>query len=475
MMYPADANHCAGEVMRKPVAKAMVITACPQAASAHASEQGFVLLLPTDMYIAAGVATVALTVVLLAFMPATAAGRLFRPLRLLRVPRPRLRHVASCLSWLVLAALVWLGLAGPRDPLANLLPLTIWTVWWVVLVALQGVLGNHWRWTNPWTGPAALLARVTRARARLRYPGWLGHGPALLSFLAFAALLLADPAPTDPGRLALFVAGYWTFAFVGLLAFGPRWMVRGEGLTVLMRAYGRMALLGRSRGRLAVGAPGWQMLAGPRAGLGLALFILVLLGTGSFDGLNETFWWIGVLGLNPLEFPGRSAVVTQNLTGLVVANSALIAVFAGCLWLGDRLAGTGEGLLTSFRRFAPSVLPIALGYHVAHYITVFLVNGQYVVKALNDPLARGSDLLGLGHVHVTTGFFNTPDTVRLIWLTQAGAVVAGHVVAILLAHALALRAHGSHRRALVGQAPVAAFMVAYTFFGLWLLASPRGL
>jgi len=191
--------------------------------------------------------------------------------------------------------------------------------------------------------------------------------------------------------------------------------------------------------------------------------------------LNETFWWIGVIGLNPLEFPGRSLVMRENLAGLALANAALLAAFAACLWLGERLAGTRRPLAMSFRLFAPSILPIALGYHVAHYLTALLVEGQYVLKALNDPLGTGADFLGLGDFYVTTGFFNTPGTVRAIWLTQAGAVVAGHVVAILLAHALAVRDAGSTRRAVLGQAPLAAFMVAYTFFGLWLLASPRGL
>lgn len=77
-------------------------------------------------------------------------------------------------------------------------------------------------------------------------------------------------------------------------------------------------------------------------------------------------------------------------------------------------------------------------------------------------------------MHVTTGFFNTPDSVRAIFLTQAGAVVGGHVLAVILAHVLAMRALGSTRKAVLSQVPLALFMVAYTFFGLWLLASPRG-
>jgi len=451
------------------------LPAWPGAAWAHASEQGFVLLLPTDIYIAAGGATVALTVLLLAVLPPGAAEALFRTMGLVRLRKLRLRHVGSCLAALVLAFLVWRGFTGPRDPTANPMPLFVWTVWWVLMVSLQGLIGNHWRWSNPWTGPAAALARLTGARAPWRYPRRLGHWPAVAGFLGFGGFLLADIAPTDPGRLAVVAGIYWAAMLLGLLLFGPAWMLRAEALTVMMRAYARMGLFGRARGRLALGLNGWQVLARPAPPLALAVFMVILLGTGSFDGLNETFWWIGLLGLNPLEFPGRSAVVGPNLAGLVLANIALLAVFAACLWLGERLAGTRRPLGAAFRLFAPSILPIALGYHIAHYLTVLLVEGQYVLKFLNDPLARGADLLGLGHFHVTTGFFNTPGTVKAIWLGQAGAVVAGHVIAILLAHALALRAAGSNRRAVLGQAPLAAFMVGYTVFGLWLLASPRGL
>ena len=107
--------------------------------------------------------------------------------------------------------------------------------------------------------------------------------------------------------------------------------------------------------------------------------------------------------------------------------------------------------------------------------TAILVDGQYALVALSDPLGRGHDLLGLGEFYVTTGFFNTPASVRAIWLSQAGAVVAGHVVSVMLAHGNAVRAFGSGRRAALSQAPLVLFMVAYTVFGLWLLASPRGL
>ena len=128
---------------------AALLIARPGIALAHASEQGFVLLLPTDVYITAGAASVALTVVLLAFLPDWVAARLFQPMATLLLTKLRFRHIISCLSALLLGFLVWRGLTGPRAPLTNPLPLFVWTVWWVILVALQGLVGNHWRWTNP--------------------------------------------------------------------------------------------------------------------------------------------------------------------------------------------------------------------------------------------------------------------------------------------------------------------------------------
>ena len=447
------------------------------AAWAHASEQGFVLLLPTDAYIAAGVLAVALTVGALAIAPRV-GERLFVPLRLplsgmrAKWPGPL---IGSCVAALGLFALVFAGLYGARDPMENPLPLFVWTLWWVGLVSVQGLVFDHWRWSNPWTGPGAVLAWITGARAPLRYPRRLGYWPGIVGFLAFAGFLLADPAPSDPARLALIVGIYWLVMAMGLALFGARWLLCADAVTILMRSYGRMAMVGRARGRVALGLPGWQVMAGRRAAPGLGIFILLMLGSGSFDGLNETFWWLVQIGINPLEFPGRSAVMVQTLTGLLVANAALIAVFFAATRIGLWMAGSDIALSEAVRLFAPAILPIALGYHIAHYLTSFLVDGQYVLVALSDPLHRGADLLGLGPHFVTTGFLHTPATVRMIWLSQAGAVVGGHVIAILMAHALSLRQFPEPRRALLSQAPLAAFMIAYTFFGLWLLASPRGM
>jgi len=140
-----------------------------------------------------------------------------------------------------------------------------------------------------------------------------------------------------------------------------------------------------------VGMPGWRVLTNPAVSISSAVFILVLLGTGSFDGFNETFYWLSIIGVNPLEFPGRSAVVNQTVIGLILSNTLLVLIYACCIYAGLMLANRQADNSQSVRfreafcYLAISILPIALAYHFAHFLTAFLVNVQYALAAATDP------------------------------------------------------------------------------------------
>ena len=73
---------------------------------------------------------------------------------------------------------------------------------------------------------------------------------------------------------------------------------------------------------------------------------------------------------------------------------------------------------------------------------------------------------------MTTVFLNTYGPVRLIWTVEVIAIVVGHVFGVVLAHALATRHFGGGRKTVASQLPLAALMVLYTLFGLWLLSTP---
>jgi hypothetical protein len=156
----------------------------------------------------------------------------------------------------------------------------------------------------------------------------------------------------------------------------------------------------------------------------------------------------------------------------------LVAVFGMLIWLGHLAASDTaylhHRLADLIRAYAPSLLPIALAYHIAHYLPSLLVDGQYVLLMMDGLMGSDVHLLGLGGFHVTDGFFKHQDTVRIIWLTQAGCVVTGHVLSVLLAHHIAGGFYHNRWETMISQMPLAFFMVAYTWLGLWLLASPKG-
>ena len=452
---------------------ALVMPATATTALAHASDRGFVLLLPTGYYAFAGAAAVTASFLVLAILPSEPVLRLFAArLPLVGIPR---RGVAatSLLSFACLAVLVAAGLLGSRDPLSNPLPLVVWTLLWVGLTLAQGTIGDLWRWLNPWSGPLQIAGRVAgRRRTPLSLPRWVGFWPAALFFFGFAWFELIDPAPDDPERLAAAVACYWTASFAAMLLVGERWRRRGEFLSVFFDMLARLAVLGRQGRRLCLCWPGAQLATVRPLPASGVVFLILALASVSFDGLSKTFFWLGINGVNPLEFPGRSAMTGINTAGLVLTFAALWLAFQAAVRAGAWLGGIEVASGKAAGLYVWSIVPIALAYHFAHYLTLLAVNAQYALVALSDPFSRGWNLFGTAYWPVSPGIVAGAGSAWVLWNLQAGAIILGHVVAVLVAHRLALRLVASRRAAALGQAPLALLMVGYTVFGLWLLSTP---
>ena len=458
---------------------ALAAAAAP-AALAHAGERGFIMLLPTGLFLTAGTIAVAVSfLVVIRFRGSVLRRRLESARRaLFTVPRsiPGTNAAASA----VLVALVAAGLAGSRDPLANPLPLSVWTLMWVGLTFVHAVLGYVWPHVNPWTA----LARLVRGALRrdgddgagvLVWPQALGAWPAVALLLLFAWFELVYPAPQDPAILAFAVAVYSIFTVAGMVLFGNEaWERHVEIFSRFFRIVSWIAPLrtveeGGAR-RLAVTFPGARLLGVDSLPAARVVFVVVALATVSFDGLSRTFWWLDLVGENPLEHPGRTALVGRNTLGLAGAAIALLAAYAmsaaaGAWWSGSRPA-------EALRRFVVSIVPIAFGYHLAHYLPSFLVDAQYALKALSDPLGRGWNLLGTRDLHVTASFLTHHASVELIWYAQTAAIVVAHVAAVVVLHGLAGEPQGGRMVTIRSEIPLTGLMIAYTLFGLWLLSTP---
>ena len=191
----------------------------------------------------------------------------------------------------------------------------------------------------------------------------------------------------------------------------------------------------------------------------------------SFDGLHDTFWWLARIGVNPLEFPGRSAVAGVNTAGLLLAWPLTAGLILAAIALGRRLAGRRAPFWDDAGPWFLSFLPIAAGYHAAHYLVALLTDGQYAIAALNDPLGRGWSLFGLPHHWVSFGFLGDRGGVTAIWNAQFALILGAHLLAVLLGFRLAARQGLAGFRA---HLPMTVLMVLYTVLGLWLLAAPTG-
>lgn len=455
-----------------------IVTLFPTTALAHGAEGGIVLLLPTGYYLAGAVLAVAASFLLLAALPARlvdrAASMRLRLFAVQDIPYT----LISLIGFVFLASLVSAGFLGSRDPVANPLPTMIWTIWWVCFAVVQAVTGPLWPHLNPWTGILRLLGHHRRDRLAT-LPAGIGYAVAIGQFSAFAWFELIDPAPSDPDRLAVAITLYFLFNLLGAMTFGQRdWMARAEPFSIFFGLVGRLSPVAREdvaadRTRLSLVWPGRELILCPALPLSAVLFLVLTLSTVSFDGLSRTFAWLGTIGVNPLEFPGRSAVILSGALGMIGTFMALAGAFLAAVALGSAMAAQPSLWREAAGRLIYSIVPIAVAFQAAHYLTNVLVDGQNAAIAISDPFALGWNLFGTAQWHMTTSFLNTLDGVTLIFNTETVMIALGHVIGIVMAHVIATNLFESPRKAVLSQIPLAALMVFYTGFGLWLLSTPR--
>ena len=195
-----------------------------------------------------------------------------------------------------------------------------------------------------------------------------------------------------------------------------------------------------------------------------------MIGTVTFDGLSQGSVWAQLK--RPLDEAfiaaglATSAAQTLSATVGLVVCVALVATFYA---LGCRYAHRLAPALSAERlrcAFVHSLVPIALAYVAAHYLTFLLFEGQAIVYLLSDPLGRGWDLLGTASAAVDYGLISQNGA----WYAQVVCVVVGHIAALTLAHDRALAVYGAARPAARSQYAMLAIMIGFTTLALWLLA-----
>ena len=373
-----------------------------------------------------------------------------------------LRVVARVLAGIVtvwtLAALVF----GP-DSARNPVPQVVYVWLWVGLAFSSMLLGPVWRVINPLRALHAGLLRLARVSPDLAaLPYRWGLWPAALGLGTFTWVELVAEDNTSLGFLRVLVAVFFAVSLLGAAVFGRTWFDHADPFEAWSRLLGLLSPLGRRHdGRWVLRTPlhGVNGLRGQR---GLVPTVAVMLGGTAYDGFSANLSWATFVQSSPLP----SALLR---TATLLAFFGFVAL---TIWLASVVSVTlaGEPFSRSFSfvsDIAPSLIPIAGGYVIAHYWSLWVYQGQFAWRLLTDPLGTGADLLGTADL--------TPNDLliqpTLVATIQAVSIVVGHLLGVLAAHERAITVL-DRRAAVIGQVPLMVVMVFYTLGGLTILFAP---
>lgn len=440
-------------------------------ALAHGIGQTYTLPLPLWLYLWGSGAVVFLSFVVIGLFigkrkitPDTKITVSTTTLRIPQLPLRILQFVSLFLFFLTILT----GLFGNQDPVKNFSPNFIWAVFIIVFVVTSALFGNYWQYLNPFKIIFNLIEKLLPKPVSLNitYPKSLKYWPAVAFYLAFIWLELASGFSAEPRILAFFIVIYSTITFWGMILFGKdTWLEGGEFLTVLANFLSRFSPLEYKNEAIFIRNPVNKLIDNGKIDFSLVMFIILTLAGVAFDSFKESPLFFQILAVFGLE--STSPQVYQSL-GVLLMSAPYLLLYFFFSALGKILSGTKETMATFASTFALSLLPISLAYFVAHFYSLFLIQGQALIYLVSDPFGIGWNLFGTAGYEMKIGFLRADH----VWFSQIGLIVLGHVAAIYLAHYIALNVFINHRQAILSQYPMATLMIFYTVFSLWLLSQP---
>ena len=431
------------------------------------------LPIPAELFAAAASLVLVVSFVSLAAGWRTPRLESVRERSWLRLPRA-IDGLLGAVGLGLFATGLYAGFAGTDIENDNLLPTLVYVAFWVGVPVVSLLLGDVFRLLSPWRTVGRLAGAVASrfsgpdVTEPLPYPDRLGRWPAVAGLFAFAFVELCWGQGRDPQVLAALALAYFAVQLIGMGLYGVEaWSRNGDAFGVYFGLFARLAPVARTpEGRLTVRAP-FVGAAGMLRPAGTVALLCVAIGATGFDGakegplfgslvphLQDAFTAVGLS-----KGAGLEAAFT---IGLVFAVGFVAAIYA----LGVRGMPAAPGVDSRSRAFVHSLVPIVAAYVVAHYFSLLAYNAQDLWRLASDPLGEGSDLFGTAGTTIDYGVVSA----TAIWYVQVGALVAGHVAGLVLAHDRALAVYGSARAAVRSQQAMLVVMVVFTCLGLWLLS-----
>ena len=342
----------------------------------------------------------------------------------------------------ILSLLILPGLIGNEEAKTSMTPLIIWVFLWIGVPVLGLVFGDIYSKFNP-------LSIIPSSEKK---PSTVWFAAAL--FLGLTWFELVWRKPGNPTHIGI------VFILLMLITTGTRIIfskasIEVDPLHLLHHLYAKL--------RFTLSKPIYKNMLENIANLsnfkGMEYFILLMIGTVTYDGLRGTTFWYNLFGSSTLD-------ITFSTFAFFGINIVIIGSYRFACWFALKVSGEKQDLNNISLLFGHTMLPIAFAYHVTHYLSLLLYESQTILYRLNDPYGIGWNLFGIDEV--TINYFLTPVA---LWGIQVFVTLAGHMLSVVLAHDLAIKLFG-HQQSDKTQYIFLLITVGLTLQALFVLSVP---
>ena len=350
--------------------------------------------------------------------------------------------IGKVFGWFLLSLLILPGLIGNENANTSITPLIIWVFFWIGVPVLGLFFGDVYSKFNP----------LDIYRAPNSNPKSVNIATAL--FLGLTWFELVWNKPGNPTHIGV------VFLVLLLITITSKFFLQKDSIEVdplhlLHHLYSKL--------RLTISKPVLKNMLENISNLsnlkGMEYFILLMIGTVTYDGLRGTTYWRNLFGASVLDI-GFSTLAFLSINLIVILS------YRFACWFAIKVSGERKNLNEISLLFGHTMLPIAFAYHVTHYLSLLLYESQSLIFRLNDPYGLGWNLFNVNEVSIN--YFLSPVT---LWTIQVFVTLAGHMLSVVLAHDLAVKLFG-HQQSDKTQYVFLLITVGLTLQALFVLSVP---
>ena len=314
---------------------------------------------------------------------------------------------------IILFLLVAPGIFGDESSKTSVAPLILWVFLWIGVPVLGLLFGDIYSKFNPLN-----LFSLKSDKPESVYF-------ACILFIGLTWFELVWRRPGNPLNIAVVLITL--FVCVNLLRyFLKKSLIEVDPLLLLHYLYSKLKLFNSK--------PYFRSLLDNIGNLaklkGIEYFVLLMIGTVTYDGLRETTFWYN-------QFGSRTDDMGFSTMMFLIMNLGTILFYRFACFFAIKVGGSDLKLNHVSNLFGHTMLPLAFAYHVTHYLTLLLFESQTFFYRFNDPIGIGMNILNVEEP--TINYFIEP---LVIWGIQVAVTLLGHMLSVVLAHDLAVKLFG---------------------------------